>query len=197
MTLIKLEGLNIYISKLKLQRQSGFVVVLLKLLLIVVILLLLPILFLIVLFSTLFNLLTKSKSSFNTSPTWLGVAAPHNLEIEYKWVKSDEVPKNLQELYEDRGLMIFKTNPHIEFFEGYFTDFKVERDDGIFVQKVIFDINLQNIQSAPLYFFKFSNLELEKIVDLYGFEFDSKGKPDDFIVSAYGKDGNFEVRLTK
>lgn len=130
-------------------------------------------------------------------PSTFMVRNSAELEIEYKWVKPDDVPENLLSIYEERGIMIFKTNPNMKFFDGYFTDFKVERDDGIFLQKVIFDTNNQEILSAPLFFFKYEDLKTEEIVDLYGYEFDSKGNPDDFVISAYGKDQNFEIRLTK
>lgn len=130
-------------------------------------------------------------------PSTFVVRYSTELKIEYKWLKPEDMPANLLSIYEERGIMIFKTNPYLIFFDGYFTDFKVERDDGIFLQKVIFDINNQEILSAPLFFFKYEDQKTEEIVDLFGYEFDSKGNPNDFLLSAYGKDQNLEVRLTK
>lgn len=194
---IKLEELNIYINKLKSQKQSGFFGAIGILLMIISVLLLLPILILFMIFGAVNNLIMPRKTDKVNAPYWLSVQTSSNMEIGYHWLKPDEVPENLLELYEERGLMIFKTDPCVEFFDGYFTDFKVERDDGIFVQKVIFDTNQKAIHSAPLIFFRYRDGELENIVDLYGYEFDSKGNPNDFLISANGKGESFEVRITK
>ena len=73
----------------------------------------------------------------------------------------------------------------------------VKREDGIFVQKLILDKAQQQLQAAPLYFFKFLNQEIEEIYDLKDFEFDSKGNPDDFVIEAYSLNENIQIRLTK
>lgn len=147
-------------------------------------------------FGYLYNLVFPSKKDHEIPPTWVDILTPETIQIQYKWIKPGEVPEALIDLYSERGLMVFKTNPTFEFLDGYFTDFKVERDDGMFIQKIHFNNDQTEIQSAPLYFFSFESLDFKKIVDLHMYEFDSKGGADDFIISAYGKD-SFEVRLTK
>jgi len=196
-TLNKMEGLNIYINKMRSSQQSGLLRGLVMLLIIIFGLLLLPLLILFVFFGAIYNFLRPSKRNYNNIPSTFLVQNSADLEIEYKWLKPDDVPEKLLSIYEERGIMIFKTNPYLIFFDGYFTDFKVERDDGIFLQKVILDTSKQEIISAPLFFFRYEDLKIEEIVDLYGYEFESKGNPDDFLICVYGKDQNFEVRLTK
>jgi len=181
---------------MKSQKDSGFVGVLILVLLIIVGLCLLPLLLVIMLFGAIYNVIMPTRKK-NEVPPWINIPTNSEINIQYKLGDFDNLPEFLQEYFEERGLFVYETDPNIDFFEGYFTDFKVERSDGIFVQKVIFDEINQVIQSAPLFFFKYKTQELEEIKDLRDYEIDSKGNPDDFMISAYGEDENFEIRLTK
>ena len=91
--------------------------------------------------------------------------------------------------------MIFNSEPPNPFFEGYFTNLKIERADGIFLQKVIQDENKKEIDSLPLFFFNYATQNAERILDLKGYEIDLIGNADDFILDATGKEENLQIRL--
>lgn len=192
-----MEGLNINIKKVKSSQQSLKLEVFTLLFLILIGLLLLPILFLIYLLSEIYNLLLRLKKKQDDMPSTFLKRNSAELDIKYEYLKPEDVPGNLLSIYEEIGIMVFKTNPYMKFFDGYFTSFKVEREDGIFLQKVILDSNNEEIKSAPLFFFSYKEMKIKEIVDLYGFEIETKGNPDDFLICAYSNDQNFEIRLSK
>ncbi len=107
------------------------------------------------------------------------------------------MPEYVYEYFDNQPLIMFDTNPHLRFFEGYFTDFKIERDDGVFIQKVIRNDETKKITALPLYFFEYSTQDMKEIKDLKGYEIDSRGNPDDFIISAIGENDELELRLRK
>jgi hypothetical protein len=66
-----------------------------------------------------------------------------------------------------------------------------------FIQKVIRNDETKKIKALPLYFLNYSTLNIKEIKDLKGYEIDSKGNPNDFIISAIGEVGELEKRLRK
>ncbi|MBL3659020.1 hypothetical protein [Fulvivirga sediminis] len=157
---------------------------------------LLPLLIVFWIFGILINLLNPNKS-IQFENNWNKIITGTNQSISYKWVNVDDMPEYVYKYFDTQPLLMFNTNPHLEFFDGYFTDFKVERDDGLFIQKVIRNDETKEIKALPLYFFNYSTLDIKEIKDLKGYEIDSKGNPNDFLVSAIGEEGELEIRLIK
>lgn len=188
-----MKGLNVIISQVKPPKSSFGLLDLLKL---VLFLLFLPVLLLIIIAVGITQLFRK-KEKYQTPPEWTKVENASILGLEYSWVKSGEVPVFLADFHKERGLAIFRSSVPIEFFEGYFSDFIVKREDGIFVQKLILDEAQQQLKAAPLFFFKFFTREIEEIYDLKDFEFDSKGNPDNFVIEGYSLNENIQIRLSK
>lgn len=181
------------------QKQSKIVGVLILCFVIIVVLCLLPLLILYIIFGYLyifFNFLRGTKTIEN-KPDWRIIDTPSGINLNYKLGDFNELPPVIREYLKEAGLFIYKSDPTIEFFEGYFTDFKVERSDGLFVQKIIFDSTEQKILAAPVYFYKYSTGESKEIKDLRDYEIDSQGNPDDFIIHAFSEDHSIEIRLTK
>lgn len=188
-----MKGSNVIISQVEPPKSSNGLLEILKL---VLFLLFLPLLFLIIIAVGITEIFRK-KENLHPAPEWTKVENASTLGLEYSWVKSKEVPDFLADFHEERGLAIFRSSEPIDFFTGYFSDFIVKRDDGIFVQKLILDEAQQQLQAAPLYFFMYLNQEIEEIYDLKDFEFDMIGNPDDFIIEIYGLNENIQIRLTK
>lgn len=157
---------------------------------------LLPLLIMFWIFGTIYNLITPNKPIENEYP-WKVIKTGTDHLIRYKWANVDDMPEYIYKYFDTQPLLIFDTNPKVGFFEGYFTAFKVERSDGIFLQKVIQDNEKDEIKALPLYFFNYTTQELNKIKDLKGYEIDSKGSPNDFIISAVAEEDEFEIRIRK
>lgn len=154
-----------------------------------------PILIIFWLLGIVYNLFSP-KNAISNTPYWSHVKTNTDLNLKYHWTTNDETPEFLKKHFDPYSFLIFETEPNIEFFNGFFTNFKVERTDGIFVQKIELNEDIDDIKAMPLYFFKFSSNEYEMIKDLKGFEIESKGSPDDFIISAFDGDDEWEIRLS-
>jgi len=191
-----MKGLRIDIKKVQPQTGSKWIDYPLIGILILIGLCLLPLLIVFWIFGILINLLNPNKS-IQFENNWNRIMTGTNQSISYKWVNVDDMPEYVYKYFDTQPLIMFDTNPHLEFFDGYFTDFKVERDDGLFIQKVIRNDETKEIKALPLYFFNYSTLGIQEIKDLKEYEIDSKGNPDDFMISAIGEEGELEIRLRK
>lgn len=192
-----MKGLTISIKQLKAKKQAGWMDSILLFLLILIGIVLLPLFLIFWLIKSFINLVFNSNSVEVSNSVWLKMASSKEIDISYRYLLSEEIPECLLDFCEDQGLMNFKTVPEIPFFEGFFSDFKIERDDGLFVQKVILDELQTTIESAPLFFFKYCDQSFEEIIDLLGYEIDTKGNPFDFVIKAQNENKHIEVRLTK
>jgi hypothetical protein len=191
-----MKGLRIDIKKVQPRTGSKWIDYPLIGILILIGLCLLPLLIVSWIFRILINLLNPNKL-IPFENNWNRIITGNNQSISYKWVKVDDMPEYVYKYFDTQPLLMFNTNPHLEFFDGYFTDFKVERDDGLFIQKVIRNDETKEIKALPLYFFNYSTLDIKEVKDLKGYEIDSKGNPNDFLISAIGEEGELEIRLRK
>jgi hypothetical protein len=191
-----MKGLGINIKKIQPQKSSKWVEYPIIGILILIGLCVLPFLIIYWIFGILIYLFTPSRS-IEFDNNWNKIMTGTNLSISYKWVNVNDMPEYVYKYFDTQPLIMFDTNPHLEFFEGYFTDFKVERDDGLFIQKVIRNDETKEITALPLYFFDYSTLNMNEIKDLKGYIIDSKGNPDDFIISALGEEDELEITLRK
>lgn len=190
-----MDRLNIYIKKIKEQNDSALSRVIIVIVLIALAIVFIPILVAFWIFSSLYNLLMP-KRAIEDMPYWTTIETSSDLSLKYHWTTNEEIPEYLIEHFDPSSLLIFKTEPKMEFFNGFFTDFKVERNDGIFVQRIEPNENSSDIKAMPLYFFKFHTREIEMIKDLNGFEIDSKGTPNDFVITAFNENEKWEIHLT-
>ena len=155
-----------------------------------------PLLLVFWLMGMFYRLLFRNKESA-VQNSWKVIKTGTGLELRYKLVFQDNVPVFIHQYFDQGPLVTFDADPKNEFFEGYFTDLIVERTDGVFVQKVVINQSNDNIQSLPFYFFNYSTHEIVEIKDLYGYELDIKGNPNDFMISALGEENELEIRIRK
>ena len=191
-----MRGLKIDIREIKPNTGTKWIDYLLIGLLGIISLFLLPLLIIILGIGMFYNLIFPNKG-IEVENSWKGISTGTDFELRYKWANVDGMPEFIYQHFDPNPLIVFDTEPKNEFFEGYFTDLKVERTDGIFVQKVIPNQNNDEVQFLPLYFFNYSTKEIKEIKDLNGYEIDTKGNPNDFMMSAIGKEKEIEIRLRK
>jgi len=105
--------------------------------------------------------------------------------LRYQYVMGEEISVKACDYFgDDEPLILYRTEPKISFFEGYFSNFKIERIGGIFVQKVNFTTDLSGTETMPLYFFNYATREAEEIHDLKDYALDTKGSSSRFIIMA-------------
>ena len=122
--------------------------------------------------------------------------------LHYQYVLGEEISEAAKKYFgDDEPLMLYKAEPKISFFEGYFSSFKIERTGGIFIQKVNFNTELTEIVSMPLYFFNYATREAEEIHDFKDYDLDTRGGPNSFKIIASsleddGEDIEVEINMT-
>jgi hypothetical protein len=120
--------------------------------------------------------------------------------LRYQYIMGEEISVGACDYFGDEEpLMRYQTEPKISFFEGYFSNFKIERPDGIFVQKVNFNTDLSGIETMPLYFFNYATGKAEEIHDLKDYALDTKGSSSRFIIMASGLEDDMrdlEIEIT-
>ena len=138
-----------------------------------------------------------SKENTENEGLWNSIVTGTDLELKYKYARVDDLPDFVYEYFDAEPSILFDSEPNLEFFKGYFTDFRVVQNDGIFIQKVILNKENDEIISLPLYFFNYELREMTLVKDLKGYDIDTIGSPDDFIIRAIGEGGELEIKVTK
>jgi len=129
---------------------------------------------------------------------WFKLNTPSNISLLYKSLDATSISNVAAGYFDIEQLTLYKAEPAIEFFNGYFTSFRVQRNDGIFVQKVFFDKKLEGVLSMPLYFLNYQTKEIEEIHDdLKDYNLDTKGNANDFLLIASGEHQDLEIRIIK
>jgi len=131
---------------------------------------------------------------------WLNIETDAALKIglSYRSIDAASVSDAAAGYFDTEHLNLYRTVPKLDFFTGYFTSFKIELPDGIFVQKIYFDDTLEEVLSSPLYFFSYQTTEAEEIHDLKDYVLlDTKGSPTDFLLTASGEQHDAEIRITR
>jgi len=122
------------------------------------------------------------------------------LTLRYQYIMGEEISVGACDYFgDDEPLVFYQTEPSISFFEGYFSNFKIERIDGIFVQKVNFNADLSRIETMPLYFFNYATKEAEEIHDVKDYALNTKGSSNRFIIMANGLEDDMqdlEIEIT-
>jgi hypothetical protein len=162
----------------------------------ILVLLMIPLLLVFWLLGNIYNLLASGKRKKHEN-LWFPVVTQTDLELECQCIGQGDLPDFIYEYFEGEPIVLFKSNPKLEFFQGYFADFRIEQYDGIFIQKVILNQSEDEIISLPLYFFEYASKKAILIRDLKGYDIDAKGGSDDFIISAIGEENELEIRFTK
>jgi hypothetical protein len=142
----------------------------------------------------------KISVSKELTKNWFLIDTPGDFEftLRYEPIDPGSISEAAAGFFDIEQLHLYETVPPIKFFDGYFTSFKIEQSDGIFVQKVFFDKELEEVISMPLYFFDYQTTEAEEIHDLKDYVLsDSKGNPNDFLLTASGEEHDLEIRITR
>lgn len=126
--------------------------------------------------------LFPSKKAVTFANHWQTIVSDNHWILKFRWINVDDLADYLYGYFDTQPLIEYWSDPEIDFFQGYFTDFRLERTDGIFIQKVIYDPASKEVLSLPVCFFSYLTKEVEEIKDLKDYEFDTKGNPDDFMI---------------
>jgi hypothetical protein len=122
--------------------------------------------------------------------------------LRYQYINSSAISAGAQAYFGDDELLIrYESIPIISFFDGSFSDFKLECQQGLFVQKVSFNATLTEVETMPLYFFRYATREAEYIHELKEYILETRGKASRFTIIADsidddGDDLEFEITLT-
>jgi hypothetical protein len=76
--------------------------------------------------------------------------------LRYHYVMGEEISEGATNYFDDEPLTLYQPATVTDFFQGYFSNFKIEYPTGIFVQKVNFDATLTEVTSMPLCFFNYA-----------------------------------------
>ena len=113
--------------------------------------------------------------------------------LRYHYVMAEEISEGAIDYFADEEpLILYQPAVAIDFFQGYFSNFKIEYPTGIFVQKVTFDATLTEVASMPLCFFNYATREAEEITDLKGYHLFAKEQLNHFIITATKQDDSAE-----
>jgi hypothetical protein len=147
------------------------------------------------------NALTASKlQESQATANWLDIPLPpyFGLILSYKSINAASISDAAAGYFDTETLILYKAEPYAAFFAGYFTSFKVEATDGIFLQKVYFDDKLAEVVSSPLYFFSYWTGIAEEIHDFKDYILlDTKGSSTDFLLTASGEQHDLEIRISR
>jgi hypothetical protein len=150
---------------------------------------------------TLSNTLTANQSQESQSiDDWFDIPLPPSfgLILSYKSIAAASISDAAAGHFDTEALRLYKAEPYAAFFAGYFTSFKVEATDGIFLQKVYFDDKLKEVVSSPLYFFSYWTGTAEEIHDFKDYVLlDTKGNSTDFLLTASGEQHDLEVSISR
>ncbi|MBO0360159.1 hypothetical protein J0X19_19515 [Hymenobacter sp. BT186] len=188
---------GVYITKKLLPSDSNSTADAINITIVVVVgLVLLPFLLLIGLGFWLKEILLPATAVPATADEWrvLNTGTTH-LVLRYQFIAATEVSDEAAGYFDTQSLICYQANPHVTFFDGYFTDFQVERADGVFVQKIHFNSTLDTVLAMPLCFFSYRTQEAEELVDLKDYTLDAKGNPEDFLLTASGDEDELHIRL--
>jgi len=124
---------------------------------------------------------------------------PNNFfPLHYHYVMGEEISEEAYDYFgNDDPLIIYQSTTSNEFFQGYFSDFKIECPRGILVQKVNFNSTLTDVESMPLFFFNYVTKESEEVVDLKGYTLFTTEQPNCFTIIAVNQDDTEEFAARK
>lgn len=128
---------------------------------------------------------------------WHQLVPDFKLTLRYQFVHTATISDAAAGYFDMQPLLCYQADPPLPFFEGYFSDFRLERADGLFVQKVYFDATFENVLSMPLYFFSYQSQEAEELVELKDYTLETKGNTNDFLLTASGENDDLLIHIVK
>jgi hypothetical protein len=204
-----MEGLTIR-KKVTPQASSspaGFANTAIGLLVFVAVLVAIPFLLVTLLFVVLRDKLRPPKPTAPVEPrpvVWHEV--PNDLfPLRYQYIMEEEIPGSATDYFsDDEPLILYQPAANANFFNGYFSNFKIECPTGIFVQRVNFNPTLTEIESMPLCFFNYATQAAEELIDLKGYNLYTLERPNHFTITVTKQDDNpeeftaaaFELEIT-
>jgi hypothetical protein len=156
---------------------------------------LIPLLLLSLLFSFVWHKVFPEKPIEPTEPRPVVMHEVANdlFPLRYHYVMGEEISEAAAYYFTDEEpLILYQPAAAIDFFQGYFSNFKIEYPTGIFVQKVNFDATLTEVESMPLCFFNYATREAEELIDLKGYNLFTQEQLNHFTITATKQDDNAE-----
>lgn len=163
-------------------------------------LVLIPLVLLILLLSFIWHKIFPEKSTEPAVPRPIVLHDVPNdfFPLRYHYVVGEEISEGAVNYFDDdEPLILYQPATDTDFFQGYFSSFKIEYPTGIFVQKVNFTPTLTEVISMPLCFFNYATKEAEELIDLKGYNLFTKEQLNHFIITATARDDSAEEFSTK
>jgi hypothetical protein len=163
-------------------------------------LVLIPFVLLMLLLSLIWHRIFPEKSTAPAAPRPVVMHEVVNdfFPLRYHYVMGEEISEGATDYFDDdEPLILYQPAADTDFFQGYFSRFKIEYPTGIFVQKVNFDATLTEVASMPLCFFNYATREAEELMDLKGYNLFTKEQLNHFIIMATARDDSAEEFSTK
>ncbi|HET9504430.1 MAG TPA: hypothetical protein VFO93_12885 [Hymenobacter sp.] len=154
-----------------------------------------PLILLIVLFTIIWHKVFPEKPTTPTKPRPVVMHEVVNdlFPLRYHYVLGEDISEEVAAYFEeDEPLILYQPAAENPFFQGYFSDFKIEYPTGIFVQKVNFNDALTEAVSMPLCFFNYATQEAEELIDLKGYNLFAMERLNHFTITATVQDDSAE-----
>jgi hypothetical protein len=117
--------------------------------------------------------------------------------LRYHYIMGDAISEGDWDYFDDEPLIFYQPGTSNDFFEGYFSDFKIECPRGIFVQKVNFNSAFTEVETMPLCFFNYVTKESEELLELKDYNLYAKEEPNYFTITATSQEEDEEFATTK
>lgn len=132
---------------------------------------------------------------------WFLLDTPGDIDFSLSCttIDSSSVSETAAGFFDNEQLYLYKASPFTEFFVGYFTSFRMQWPDGIFIQKIYFDNKLEEVISMPLYFFNYQTSEAKEIHDLKEYVLSDviKGNENNLLFTASNEEHELEIRIVR
>lgn len=192
----ELKGVEINIQELQSNVSSQWIEFLFVAAAAIILLFISPLLIVVVLFLGFYSWMMSIKHS-SSSDIWQTINTNADHSISWRYLAKDKLIESVQSTLNEIPVVVYNTEPFHPFFNGYFTDIKIERKDGVFVQKINLDETGNEILSLPLCYFCFKTLKAEEILDLKGYELVVKGNVNDFAINGFNAENEINIRIQK
>lgn len=190
-----MKGVYINIKKLKPNKESVLLDYLVFAILLVVIVVLSPI----ILFFYLLGLIIKlvmPDSDYIDSTSHNYINLENGEKLSYRYISTDEQTIGVAKELDGEAVIEFDSQRSIDKLGGLFTTFIIERDDGVFLQKIEVGEH-GNVISMPLIFYNNKEKDVEILKDLKGYEIYTKGGKDNFAIIGFSDQNEIEIQIKK
>ena len=191
----KMKGITINSKRLKPNTGSKITDFILYVFLIAIAVVLSPILIVLWLMGLAYKLIMPESKYIKQESNYF-IKGLNNENHKFHYIVEEDQPIEIAREQDGKAIIEFVPPIGNEILNGYFTDLLIERDDGVFLQKIVLGNNGQ-IQEMPVMFVDYEKNEINMIRDLKGYEIYTKGGKNDFMIIAINETEELEIRIKK